>query len=88
MRIAGAQDWYESDASGGAGRRFRLAVDALVDRISHSPRQFPVVYKSVRRALVRRFPYALFFLVEENGAILVIACFHCSRDPLRWQQRV
>jgi hypothetical protein len=39
-----AQDWYESEASG-LGRRFRSAVDALVERMSVNPRQFPIVFK-------------------------------------------
>jgi hypothetical protein len=45
-----------------------------------------VVFKSVRRALLRRFPYALFFVVEEQ-TLFVIACFHASRNPLQWQWR-
>ena len=80
-----AQDWYEGEATG-LGRRFREAIDALAERMSANPRQFPVVFKNVRRALVRRFPYALFFVVEDQ-TLLVIACFHGSRDPLRWQKR-
>jgi plasmid stabilization system protein ParE len=54
-----AQDWYEG-AAAGLGRRFRQAIDALIKRMSDSPRQFPTVFKSVRRALLRRFPYSLF----------------------------
>jgi plasmid stabilization system protein ParE len=80
-----AQDWYEGKA-GGLGRRFRQANDALVERMSDNPRQFPVVFKNVRRALLRRFPYSLFFVVEDD-ALIVIACFHASRDPSHWQER-
>jgi plasmid stabilization system protein ParE len=50
-----AQDWYENEARG-LGRRFRAAVDVVIERMSANPRQFPVVYKSIRRALLRRFP--------------------------------
>ena len=53
-----AQDWYEGEASG-LGRRFREAIDVLAERMSANPRQFPIVMKNVRRALFRRFPYAL-----------------------------
>jgi hypothetical protein len=46
-----------------------------------------VVFKSVRRALLRRFPYALFFVIDEQTLYFVIACFHASRNPLQWQRR-
>jgi toxin ParE1/3/4 len=81
-----AQDWYESEAPG-LGRRFRSAVDAVIKRISTNPRQFPVVHKNVRRARLRRFPYALMFVIEPDEALTIIACFHGSRDPSRWQER-
>ncbi len=81
-----AQDWYENEAPG-LGRRFRAAVDAVVQRMSATPRQFPVIYKNVRRALLRRFPYALMFVIEADGTLTVIACFHGSRDPAHWQKR-
>jgi Helix-turn-helix domain of resolvase/Resolvase, N terminal domain len=45
-----AQDWYEGEAPG-LGRRFREGIDTLAERMSANPRQFPVVFKSVRRAL-------------------------------------
>ncbi len=82
-----AQDWYESEARD-LGRRFRAAVDAVIKRIGMNPRQFPVVHKNVRRALLRRFPYALMFVIEPDGALTIIACFHGSRDPTRWQKRM
>jgi plasmid stabilization system protein ParE len=82
-----AQDWYENEAPG-LGRGFRTAVDAAVNRMSANPRQFPVVYKNIRRALLRRFPYALMFVLEADRTLTVIACFHGSRDPVRWQGRV
>jgi plasmid stabilization system protein ParE len=81
-----AQAWYEREAPG-LGRRFRAAIDALTERMSANPLQFPVVYKNVRRALLRRFPYSLFFVIEDDASLLVIACFHASRDPAHWQKR-
>ena len=83
--LIGAQDWYEREATG-LGRRFRQAIDTLIGRMSDNPRQFPTVFKNVRRALLRRFPYSLFFVVEDD-ALIVIACFHASRDPSHWQKR-
>ena len=86
VELIDAQDWYEGESKG-LGRRFRQAIDAVVQRMSANHRQFPVVFKNVRRAIVHRFPYALFFVVEDQ-TLLVIACFHGSRDPMRWQERI
>jgi toxin ParE1/3/4 len=80
-----AQDWYEGQVPG-LGRRLREAIDALTERMRANPQQFPVVFKNVRRAFLRRFPYSLFFVVE-GDTLLVIACFHASRDPSQWQKR-
>jgi len=82
-----AQDWYEAEVPG-LGRRFRAAIDALVERMSTNPRQFPVALKNVRRALLSRFPYSLFFVIEDDDTLLVIACFHASRNPKKWQKRI
>ncbi len=55
--------------------------------MSANPRQFPVVYKNVRRALLRRFPYALMFMIEADESLAVIACFHGSCDSAHWKKR-
>jgi plasmid stabilization system protein ParE len=81
-----AQDWYENQVPG-LGRRFRSAVDAAIQRMSANPEQFPIVYKNIRRAVLRRFPYALMFVMQADQTLTVIACFHGSRDPARWTQR-
>ena len=81
-----AQDWYEAQAPG-LGHRFRAEIDSVVQRMADNPRQFPVVFKTLRRARANKFPYALFFLIEPD-ALLVVACFHASRDPRQWQKRV
>lgn len=81
-----AQDWYENEVPG-LGRRFRAAVEAVIVRMIANPGQFPVIHKNVRRALLRRFPYALMFVTEADETLTVIACFHGSRDPAQWRDR-
>ena len=44
------------------------------------------VHKDVRRAFMRRFPYGVFYRVEEDQ-IIVVGVFHARRDPKRWQAR-
>jgi plasmid stabilization system protein ParE len=79
-----ARDWYSArDVELAA--RFTAEVEA-VERIAAAPQQFPVVYRDIRRARCRRFPYALFFRVMDER-VHVIACFHARRDPHQWQRR-
>jgi len=80
-----AQDWYEREATG-LGCRFRQAIDALIQRMTDNPRQFPSFIKPFAAPLLRRFPYSLFFVVEDD-TLTVISCFHSSRDPWQWQKR-
>jgi plasmid stabilization system protein ParE len=64
----------------------RAADQFFSSLLAEHPLQFPVVYRNRRRAGVRRFPYGIFFEVQDNR-IVVIACFHCRRNPRRWQSR-
>ena len=80
-----ARAWYDTIRSE-LGNRFALAVEETVDAVAEHPLQFPVVYRGRRRAGVRRFPYGIFFEVQEQR-IVVIACFHGRRNPKRWQAR-
>ncbi|HEX5281801.1 MAG TPA: hypothetical protein VFW28_17105 [Micropepsaceae bacterium] len=75
------------NAGGGPGVPVSAEVEYAVERVSSSPQQFPVVFRTVRRARLRRFPYSLFF-IETRNTVLVIACFHSGRDPRRWQTRM
>jgi plasmid stabilization system protein ParE len=80
-----AREWY-TNIRPELGERFAFTVTATVETIAEHPLQFPLVHRSMRRAGVRRFPYGLFFEVQEHR-IVVIACFHGKRNPTRWQAR-
>ena len=77
--------WY-GDIAPSLSQRFAQAVEDTGRTVAEHPFRFPVVYKDRRRAGVRRFPYSLFFLVEDTR-IVVIACFHGKRDQQHWQNR-
>jgi hypothetical protein len=55
--------WYEGKREG-LGVEFTLELDSLYDRIAQSPQQFPEVGEGARRALMRRFPYAVYFAIS------------------------
>jgi len=57
-----AQDWYEAKQSS-LGTTFCEEVEATVFRLRGNPGQFSIVFRDVRRARLRKFPYGLFFRV-------------------------
>jgi len=84
--IAEAFDWYESHVPA-LGSEFLLVLDALLSSILRDPLLYPEVYRNIRRALTRRFPYAVFFLTEKTK-VVVLSVFHVKRSPRIWKRRV
>jgi toxin ParE1/3/4 len=80
-----AQAWYEERLRG-LGHEFVTSVQATINLVSRNPGQFQRIEGEVRRALVRRFPYAIFYLADPES-VVIIAVFHTSRDPTIWRQR-
>ena len=74
-----AHDWYEL-RSPGLGKDFVREVDAAVFHLVRHPELFPPVHRGLRRVLVRRFPYAVFYRIDSD-AIRLVAVLHCRMDP-------
>jgi plasmid stabilization system protein ParE len=61
-------------------------VDTTLSSVARNPKIFQVIYKNIRRAILRRFPYCLFF-IKGDEHIQVLAVFHAHRDPTEWKNR-
>lgn len=86
--VAGAYLWYE-EQSLGLGLDFLRCVEATILSIQRAPLIYPVVHETYRRAVIRRFPFAIFFEVDESASRCVIySVFHCSQDPETWHKRL
>ena len=81
-----AFNWYEAN-NRGLGSEFVRTIDASLAEIQRNPFGCPVVHRELRRKLIRRFPYGIFYLVESE-TIQIIACFHVKRDPRQWKRRL
>jgi plasmid stabilization system protein ParE len=66
--------------------RFEDAISTTFERILEEPFTFPVVHRDVRRALVRTFPYGVFFRVQ-GDEVAVVAVMHLRRHGRAWQGR-
>lgn len=78
-------NWYNAQR-GGLGDEFLLALEAKVNAIQRNPQRFQVVHGGIRRALTDRFPYGIFYIIEQN-TIFVLAIIHTSRNPKKWMKR-
>ncbi|HQT71951.1 MAG TPA: type II toxin-antitoxin system RelE/ParE family toxin [Thiobacillus sp.] len=80
-----ASDWYERERPG-LGQAFLSEVDRVLQIIVNNPDAFPEVPAGIRKAVVKRFPYCLYFRIR-GEAIVVLAVFHSARNPVVWQAR-
>ena len=65
-----------------------VCVDVKIFSVLRSPQEHQFVYeKIIRRALVNRFPFSIYF-VDQEDAITVFAILHQHRTPESWKARV
>ena len=79
-------NWYESQRSG-LGLSFTDEARSLLIRIEENPLQFPVIYRDARRVLMNRFPFAVYFRLIDDAA-LIVAVMDLRRKASRWQRRI
>ena len=77
--VASAVEWYENRRDN-LGNEFLKSYYATLDLIVSRPEVHTVVHSDIRRALLRKFPYAVFFGIE-GRFIIIIMVHHCMRDP-------
>ena len=83
--IHSAFEWYESQQRG-LGEEFLVALRDRLEVVRDFPDSCPVVYRNVRRAVVSRFPYLVFY-VAQPARVAVLAVLHHSRNPESWPRR-
>lgn len=79
-----AVDWYDQKAN--LGTAFISEIEIALQGIVATPRRHALVSDDVRRALVHRFPYSIFYRVTASG-IEVLGVIHHRRDPTVWKNR-
>ena len=77
--------WYDRKENG-LGERFMKELGRTLRLASKLPLRFPVVGDDVRRALLGRFPYSVYFKTEEQR-LIIIAVLHQHRRPDIWRVR-
>jgi plasmid stabilization system protein ParE len=80
--IRRAAKWYERQREG-LGRDFVAEVDAALALIEANPEQYEIVHREIRHAILRRFPYGVFYRLRTTK-ISVFAVMHLKRDDIPW----
>jgi|GEM_PF-1244279 len=64
-----------------------VSMHACIQLIRRNPEMYQVAHATYRRAVVRRFPYVVFYELSDI-TVTVYAVFHCSQDPKKWRGRL
>jgi len=84
--IIDSYNWYETVDKSIAGK-FEKEIESRLLRIQSNPNQFQLKYRSVRVVFLKKFPFGIHYVVDEQ-VIKVIAVFHTSRNPTNWNERL
>jgi plasmid stabilization system protein ParE len=74
-----AYQWYNEQLKG-LGKQFKIEYKKIIQRIIEKPFQFPEIYTNTHMAVIRKFPYTVFFEIEIN-TIIILAVFHAKQNP-------
>jgi toxin ParE1/3/4 len=77
--------WYDEHQPGLA-ERFLMSLEAAFAAVQRNPASNRTVLRDVRRVLLRRFPFCVFYR-ETPGEVTVVAVLHAARDPRTWRSR-
>jgi len=81
-------DWYEEKSSG-LSEQFLDTLQLTIDQIAENPHRFMEKEGGARMALLPKFPYKVFYMVNETKlSVRVIVLMHRARHPNVWQKRL
>ena len=86
MDVVNGRLWYERK-SVGLGEEFLRVFYARAQELTRNPLAYQRVHREIRRCLLRRFPYALYYRVDGN-CVVVFGLFHCARDPRKLREEL
>jgi plasmid stabilization system protein ParE len=81
-----AYAWYEG-RDPGLGEDYLRSLDACLLSVRTTPEAFRNVVRDYRRAVLRRFPYAVYYK-DTQDSVVVYAVLHSAQDPSKWRRRL
>ncbi len=88
IELADAIQYYTAEAGPEVATEFLDKISSAVEAIANHPYRCSYWSKTeARRFVIRRYPYALFYVVVPAGT-RVLAVAHTSRRPGYWKSRL
>lgn len=78
---------YYAEIDGEIGEAFFRGVEAAIARIVAQPKAWPQIEEDVRRHLLKRFPFCIYYTIETDF-LLIVAIMHFRRRPGHWRKRL
>lgn len=69
------------------GNHFLNCVQQCIDSIVGTPKMHSIILSPFRRAMIRGYPYAVFYMYE-NDVVSIHCVVHTSRDSSYWKRRL
>ncbi len=85
VELLESAEWY-AEKSIQIFSEFSDKIASGIENIKINPHAYPVVYKNKRKCIIKRFPFSIIFIIQEDK-IYVISVFHHSRNPNIWKKR-
>jgi plasmid stabilization system protein ParE len=86
--LAEIEDARERFALVGHDETFLAELETVIEAIRALPLRFPIVYGAIHRALLRRYPFAVFFRIRPaTEHVVVLAVLPQRGDPAKWPVR-
>ena len=81
-----SSNWYEIRTEG-LGHKFMKTFESQLLSIQSNPLRYPKKYKNIRIALIKGFPFVIYFMNEEDH-VVVLSVYHTSRNPKKFIKRL
>ncbi len=69
-------------------KAFVAEIEDGINQIIQSPQTWQEIETGVRRYLIKRFPFGLYYTIEEDNSVMIQAVMHLSRKPGYWKTRI
>lgn len=81
-------EWYEAQKKN-LGDQFLLSFDEVISFLEKNPYLYPKIRREISRAILQRYPYAVFYKIyEEQKELSIIAVIHQARSNEYIEKRI